>query len=135
MNPSHSQNKEREQYFRRGFGVVVPGPGFDPWSENENPVSHAAQPKKLEIKKVRIKEALPQSSFGWLSKSLFPEQREHSVAGPGFNISPHQVLEAAYVGSGFSSCHLHIFLGAHYSKDRHKDSRLDSSPTVLWKMF
>lgn len=76
----------------------MPGPGFNPWFENENPVSHAAQPKKLEINKVKIKEALKQSLFGQLSKSPFPEQREHSVAGPVLNISPHQVLEAAYVG-------------------------------------
>ena len=113
----------------------MPGPGFNPWFENENPVSHAAQPKKLEINKVKIKEALKQSLFGQLSKSPFPEQREHSVAGPVLNISPPQVLEAAYVGPGFSSCHLRVFLGVHYSKDRHKDSRLYSYPTVLWKMF
>ena len=51
------------------------------------------------------------------------------------NISPHHTLEAAYVELDFGSCRLRVFLGVHYSKDRHKDSRLYSCPTVLWKMF
>ena len=110
----------------------MPGPGFKPWSKNENPISHAAQPKKLEINKVKIKEALKQSLFGQLSKSPFPEQREHSVAGPGFKHFPTPGVRSCLCRTRLQFLSSPCISWCALFQRR---TRLYSYPTVLWKMF